>query len=599
MMIRTSRTNPGPNRDRQITTAVVVTLAGAACLAHAGESRFTLVTQQAGLANSNFIPAPGYPPENAIQTGGASVGDFNNDSWPDLFLPAGGTGPDRLFINQRDGTFRDEAAAWGVDRRTRSAGSAVADFNNDGLVDLFIVNYGDFPGPAGPGRCILYQNLGPDAEGQWRFADVAAQAGVNEVLPVSGGMGAAFGDYNLDGHLDLFVSTWIFEPGGNRLFRNDGDGTFTDASDTLPAEPFPLRGFTPNFADIDDDGWPDLLLTNDFNTSRLYRNTGRDGGFLFEDITQAAGITQDCNGMGSTLADFDADGVLDWFVTNIYLEVGSPPCANTLYRGLGVEGGVPRFADVAADAGVGDAGWGWGVTAIDADNDGRTDLAVTGGWPGFPATPARLFMNDGDGASGPVFTDEADAAGLAWSGQGRGLVHLDYNKDGRPDLLFVNNGSRARLYRNDTPDAGRFLRLDVDASTHPCLAPKGVGARVTVTAGGRVQTQLLDSRTTYLGQSEQTLHFGLGDAASADTIEIRWADGSRTTLQDVPADQTITVAAYHDADANRDGRLNFFDLLAFLQSFNANDPGADFNGDAALTVLDLIAFADRLRRPCG
>ena len=586
----------GPIRNAAALTAWALAWAGAIPAAHAGEPRFTLVTHQAGLSSATFLPNTGYPGENALFAGGASVGDFNNDGWPDLFVPAGGSGPDKFFINQQDGTFRDEAPAWGINRWTRAAGSAVGDFDNDGLPDLFVVNYADFPSPPAVGKCLLYKNLGPDANAQWRFQDVAVQAGVNSVFGVVGGTGAAFGDYNLDGHLDLFVSTWILHPGGNRLFRNNADGTFTDVSDILPAEPFPLRGFTPNFADIDADGWPDLLLANDFRTSRLYRNLGPqpDGRFAFENITQAAGINKDCNAMGSVLADFNADGRPDWFMTNIHMPAANPPCANTLYTGLGNSKGLPRFQEQAAAAGVGDAGWAWGVTAADFDNDGWTDLATAAGWPQWPGTPARLYMNNADA----TFTDRAASAGTAWTGQGRGLVHLDYNRDGKIDLFFVNRGQQARLYRNDSTNTGHWLRIDLDTTRHPCLAPRGVGARVSVTAAGRTQVQLLDSRTTYQGQTEQTLHFGLADATSADSIEIRWADGSRELRFDVPADQQLTIDAYHPADFDRNQQFNFFDIAAYIRAYHAQDWHADFDADGAVGPADFAAFIQRFRFPC-
>jgi hypothetical protein len=573
--------------------ATMMILVGCASVAMA-EPRFTLVTPQAGI-NAQFLPV-GYPGENSVQTGGIGVGDFNNDGWPDLYLPSGGTGPDKLYINQGNGTFADRAGAWGVNRWRRAAGVAVGDYDNDGYLDLYVVSYGDAPGSIGVGRSVLYRNQGPDASGNWRFVDVASQAGVATVSSVVDGMGAAFGDMDLDGDLDLFVSSWIFSPGGNRLFRNNGDGTFTNiTAQAIPSEAFPLRGFTPNFADLNGDRYPELLLTNDFRTSRLYRNPGTGGSFVFENITQAAGINADCNGMGATLADFDGDQRLDWFMTNIYVSSLTPPCTNTLYRSTGVDGsGVPTFAEIGPDVGVENAGWAWGTTAADIDNDGDPDLAVTGGWPQWPGTPARLYINDGNGQ----FTDAAQNAGIAWTGQGRGLVHLDYNGDGRLDLLFANNNGAFRLYRNDSTDTGRFLRLNFDTANHPCLAPRGVGAKVFVTAGGRTQYQQLDSRTTFLSQSEMTLHFGLGVAETVEHVDIEWPDGSLTILNNVAADQTITVPVWHPADFDENLVFNFFDVAGFLAAYSTGDLRADFDRDGLISPADVPAFISRYLTPC-
>lgn len=574
---------------------VVMALAAAAA---PGAPVFTLVTQQAGI-NARFTPN-GYPGENSVQTGGVAVGDFNNDGWPDVFIPQGGTGPDKLYINQQDGTFADEAFAWGAARWTRTAGMAVGDFDNDGYLDLYLVNYGDFPFPVATGKSVLYRNLGPDANGQFRFEDVAAQAGVNDIFGVVGGMGATFGDMDLDGDLDLFVSTWINSPGGNRLYENNGDGTFTRV--TAPRLPSPannLRGFTPNFVDLDGDRYPELLLTNDFRTSRLYRNLGPDseGRVSFEDITASAGITHDCNGMGATVADFDRDGRLDWFMTNIYVPTAVPACANTLYRATSSavgESGVPVFEDIGLARGVGNAGWAWGCTAVDIDNDGDTDLATTGGWPGWVNEPARLYINNGSG----VFSEQAGPAGMAWTGQGRGLVHLDYNRDGKVDLLFVERNLPVRLYRNDSTAQGNFIRIDLDTSSHPCLAPRGVGAKVYVTANGRTQYQQLDGRTSFLSHSEMTLHFGVGADTVIESIEIEWPDGFRTALFDVPANQTVTIAASLPSDFNADGRLNFFDIAAYIDAYRAQSGAADFDFDGQITPKDVMAFIARYLSPC-
>lgn len=558
---------------------------------------FTLVSDRAGI-DARFNPN-GYPGENSIQTGGVAVADFNNDGWPDLFIPQGGTGPDRLYINQQDGTFADEAAAWGLTRRLRAAGMAVGDYDNDGYQDLFVVSYGDFPFPLNTTSNVLYRNLGPDALGQFRFEDVAAEAGVNRVSDLVAGTGATFGDMDLDGDLDLYVSAWIVNTGGNRLFENNGDGTFTRVPpERMPIESTSLRGFTPNFADLDGDRYPELLLANDFRTSRLYRNAIGDGGAAwYEDITQAAGIFGDCNGMGATLADFDNDGRLDWFITNIYIDVSNPPCGNTLYRATSATtgAGVPVYEEVATQRGIRNSGWGWGTTAFDADNDGDPDLATTGGWPSWINEPARLYINNGAG----VFSNQEQQAGIAWLGQGRGLVHLDYDRDGRVDLLFTERGGPARLYRNESTLTGNWVRVDLDTSGNTCLAPRGFGAIVTVTANGQSRSQLLDGRTSFLSQSEQTLHFGIGSAGVVESIKVSWVDGFTTTVTDVPANSTVTVAATLPADFDRNSVLNFFDIAAYLSAYVAGDLRTDFDQDGVVGPGDINAFVARFLSPCG
>lgn len=558
---------------------------------------FTLMTEQAGIT-ARFEPN-GYPGENSIQTGGVAVADFNNDGWPDVFIPQGGTGPDRLYINQQDGTFADEGAAWGLTRRLRAAGMAVGDYDNDGYQDLFVVSYGDVPFPLATGKSVLYRNLGPDDQGQFRFEDVAEQAGVNEVADLVAGMGATFGDMDLDGDLDLFVAAWIFNTGGNRLFENMGDGTFQPVSaDRLPDAHGPQRGMTPNFADLDGDRYPELLMANDFTTSRLYRNTGNGAqGLLYEDVTEDAGVVGDCNGMGAVLADFDNDGLMDWFITNIYIEVSNPPCGNTLFRGTDtrIQSGFPVFEEVATERGIRNSGWGWGATAFDVDNDGDLDLATTGGWPSWINETARLYINNGAG----VFSNQEQQAGIDWLGQGRGLVHLDYDLDGRVDLLFIERGGPVRLYRNESTLPGNWIRVDLDTAGNTCLAPRGFGALVTVTADGESRTQLLDGRTSFLSQSERTLHFGIGDATIVESVEVSWVDGFTTTLNDVPANSSVTVNASVPSDFDTNGVLNFFDIAAYINAYIAGDIRTDFDQDGVVSPSDVSAFIAIFVDPCG
>ncbi|HCT46326.1 MAG TPA: hypothetical protein DF699_14055, partial [Phycisphaerales bacterium] len=193
------------------------------------DPHFSLVNTIAEI-NAITVPIEQYTGQHDVMTGGVSVGDFNIDGWPDLYIPGLGSVPDMLFINQQDGTFEDQAASWGIDRLHMGQGSAVGDVNNDGLPDLYVQSFGPADQQAQPGHALLYINQGPDAMGNWTFSEEAEQRGVNRVMTIVAGKGAAFGDVDLDGDLDLFAATWQFTPGadGNRLFENNGNGYFTN-----------------------------------------------------------------------------------------------------------------------------------------------------------------------------------------------------------------------------------------------------------------------------------------------------------------------------------------------------------------------------------
>lgn len=576
-------------------------LLGMCGTALAVDPNYTLVNTIANL-NAITVPSEHYTGQHDVMTGGASVGDFNIDGWPDLYIAGLGTVPDMLFINQQDGTFEDQAAAWGVDRLHMGQGSAVGDVNGDGLPDLYIQSFGPSAVQAQPGKALLYINRGPDKNGQWSFSEEAELRGVNEVMTIVAGKGAAFGDVDLDGDLDLFAATWQYSPGadGNRLFENDGQGYFTDISDeALPTPPFVLRGFTPKMIDLNGDRYPELLLTCDFETSRLYVNNGPDtnGRISFRDETDLADITRDHNGMGATVNDFNGDGMLDWFMTNIHVE--SANYFNTLYMGVSVnEAGVPIFLDQARTRGVASNGWGWGVVSGDYNNDGDVDIIATNGWPQWPSESTRYWNNDGNGN----FNDMAFNAGLSFNIDGRGLVQFDYDRDGDLDVAFVDNGGPFRLYRNDLGFEGRpfshYLRIDLNTDLHPCLAPMGYGTRVIAIVDGIEQLRVIDGASSYLGQSELTVHFGFEDRTSIDSVRFEWADGSVTTIENPALDQQVTVYAYHPADFTEDGRFTFYDVSRMLQAYLSNDAASDFNGDGSINIMDIMDFIDRFQNPC-
>ncbi len=277
-----------------------------------GTPGFSDQTTDAGVVAS-------YSPAVAGFLAGGVVGDFNRDGWQDIFYPAGGDVADKLFINNGDGTFVDQASSWGIAATHRSTAAAVGDYDGNGWLDIFVTSLGPTTGEA-PGHHRLYRN-----NGDGTFSDVAAAAGV-EQSAASGadGWGGAWGDYDLDGDLDLAVAGWR-ELDGNRLFRNDGDGTFTDVTSRAGLGSLPgTNGFSPRFVDMDDDRYPELIWIGDFGTSHYYTN---DGDGTFTDFTAGSGTSQDGTEMGMTVADWDEDGDFDFYVTtistnNLYLNQG-------------------------------------------------------------------------------------------------------------------------------------------------------------------------------------------------------------------------------------------------------------------------------------
>lgn len=463
--------------------------------------------------------------------GGGAVGDFDRDGWPDLFLLSGSASglPDRLFMNNGDGTFRDDAAAWGLTDVHDGRGVAVGDIDGDGWLDLFVTSTDV---PAGPGQHRLYRNI----DGQ-SFVDVASSAGLAYTDPDRGdGLGAAWGDYDLDGDLDLFVAGFTPFNQGSRLFRNRGDGTFVDATvvSRLFSKTPSIAAFAPRFCDMNGDRYPELLLAADFGTSRYFKNLGNG---TFVDWTNEAQVGIDENGMGQAIGDWDGDARPDWYVTSIHLPEKSYT-GNKLYLNRGNH----SFIEVATQAGVDDGDFGWGAVGVDFNHDGWLDIAETNGGikPPFLGNQSYLWLNDGQ----MRFREVGRAIGFDHSGQGRGLLHLDYDGDGDQDIIVIGFREPVRLYRNDLsgPDS-HWLRVLLDTSAARGIAPDGYGARVELVSGGRTQSRWVVGGDAYLSQSELSAHFGLGAAMTVDSLTIHWPDGRTTTLVDIPADRTLTVCA--------------------------------------------------------
>jgi hypothetical protein len=508
---------------RTAITAAALALASLCPGLAAAQVAFSDQTSAAGLVHT---PDMFFDVDGQGMFNGGTVGDFNRDGWPDVFLLGGGGAADALFVNNGDGTFTERATAWGVDALHRGRGATAGDYDGDGWPDIYVTSSGDVTRPELVGQHRLYRNNGDET-----FTDVAVACGVDLASSSSViATGAAFGDYDLDGDLDLFVCTWD-DSAGNRLFRNEGDGTFTDQTVSAEIDPV-FWGFSPRFVDMNGDRWPELLVAADYYTSRYFVND-QDG--TFTDATVASGTGLEDNGMGTTVADFNRDGRPDWYVTSIY-EEDSVKDGNYLY----VNQGNDQYTVLPESSGARDGGWGWGTDALDLDHDGFIDLVETNGWQSldYPLDPSFLFRNNGDMTFSVV---SGGSSGFDHVAQGRSVLLLDYDRDGDMDIVMTAYEEPVALFRNDISGPGtNWIEIFLDTSGAPGLAPDGYGARVIATTGSVSQYFWVNGGSTYLGRSQPVAHFGLGSATVVD-LTVEWPDGTDTVLTNVPANQIITL----------------------------------------------------------
>lgn len=556
-------------------------------LAHAQTLSFVERSAAVGLTHTHSgLPLLGI---QAYASGGA-VGDFNGDGYPDIFAVGGSHGVDRLFINQGDGTFVESAAAWGITGAHAGAGAAVGDFDSDGDLDIFVCSLGTTTSLTGNQNRLWRNN------GNGTFTNVAQAAGVRDTRRPGSSVGdvfsASFGDYDRDGDLDLAVAGWL---GNNQLYRNNGNGTFTRVTTSLILTDMSVvRGFTPKFIDINNDRRADLLWVGDFFTSRLLLQNA-DG--TFSNITAAAGVGLDSNGMGAAVGDFNDDGFIDWYVTSrISYDIGDG-VGNMLYMNRG----NTTFEERSVAAGVNDGGWGWGAAGADFDHDGRLDIIATNGWddPDYIDDATRLYMNNADG----TFTDRAFQFGLVHTGQGRGLATLDADRDGDLDVVIFCNNQALSYFENRLSGPGaNYLWLKFDTSTRADFAPDGFGVVVDVVAGGHSQHRIMDGGSNFLANSELGIHLGLGAASAASQVTVTWPNGQTTVLTNVPANQYVTVVAPPPpcvADFNHDGHLNFFDVAGFLNAFSEQLPEADLATPIGVfNFFDVSAFLAAFSAGC-
>jgi enediyne biosynthesis protein E4 len=493
--------------------------------------QFTDVTAAAGVG----VTHRWYDAEALEQVGlvatGVAAGDFDGDGFVDLYVVGGDAGSNHLFQNRGDGTFADVSDTAGVALpASRSSGPVFADVDGDGRLDLLV------PGVAGT-PATLFRN-----QGDGTFADVTTGSGLESV--VGDTISAAFGDFDRDGDLDLFLTHWGTPAGASssqHLWRNDGGFHFTDvsvAAGVTAAWSGPLDlTFTPNFVDANEDGWPDLLVASDFGTTRVLLNRG-DG--TFRNATDPAVITDE-NGMGAAIGDWDGDGHVDWFVSSIWdpngvAEGNWGTTGNRFYRGHG-DG---TFEDATDAVGVRQGFWGWGSTFADFDNDGWLDLFHVNGWSDrraveFQSDPARLFV----GGTTGIAAERSAALGLDDRGDGRGVVAFDYDRDGDLDLFVANNQQPSRLWRNDSDAGAHFLTVKLQG-----VPPnsEGIGATVEIRAGGRTQRRLVRAGSNFVSQDPAEAHFGLGTAATVDEVHVEWPDGTISRRGSLAADRFVTIA---------------------------------------------------------
>ena len=519
---------------------------------------FTEITDEVEL---DFVHNPGedstyFMPES-MGSGGAFL-DYDSDGDLDIYLIQAGSHssttkiqePNHLFRQEEDGTFTDMTQASGLGDTGYGMGLAVADFDNDGDVDIYVTNYGPD---------TLYRN-----GGQGKFTDVTSKAGIaGDAWSAS----AVFCDYNRDGFLDLYVSHYllynpkrdcekddgtqdycapeVFPGTVDTLYRNDGDGTFTDVTDQAGLRTIAAPGLGVTCFDHNEDGYIDFYVANDGQANQLWENQGNgtlvDRAFVYGVALNGFGQAE--AGMGLTVGDVDSDGDFDLFITHLMAET------NTLYLNERV-----AFRDATGPAGLAAsslARTGFGAAFFDFDHDSDLDIVVVNGrvmrqptvlgaavneyWNPY-AEPNLLYANDGEGR----FKNVSSLAGT-FSSQievSRGLALGDVDDDGDLDILVTNTAGQARLFRNDAIKAGSWLTI---RTFDPTLKRDAYGSVVTLVAGGKTYQRIVDPGSSYLSSNDTRAHFGISGKTNIQSIMVRWPDGYKESFPSVAVNQAVIL----------------------------------------------------------
>ncbi len=521
------------------------------------DAKFVDVAHQAGLTAPSIYGSVDSK-KHILEAVGCGIAffDYDHDGWLDILLLGGtrfGATPEgagnQLYKNNRDGTFVDVTAKSGLARPGWVSGVAIGDYNNDGLDDLFLTYYH---------QNVLFRNNGDGS-----FTDVTREAGLMLATP-QWSTGCTFVDYDRDGHLDLFVSTYVDLDTGAKmptgcdwkgipvhcgprglpkgrcyLFHNDGHGHFTDVSHRAGVDRSRAYGFTAVAADFDNDGWPDIYVACDSTPSLYFRNR-HDGTFAEEGLVRGAALSEDGAeqaGMGVGVGDYKLDGTLGILKTHFADDT------SVLYE----NNGKGEFTDVTLKAGLGveTRYVCWGAGIVDLDNDGWPDLFIAAGQvypelekkaPLFPyKNPRILFRNLGGGRFEELF-DEAGPA-IAVPHSSRGCAFGDFDNDGDMDIVIMNMNEPPSLLRNDANGTHNWLKVQLEATVSNRSA---IGARVTARYGGRRQVQEVMSQSSFLSVNDKRLHFGLGTEAAA-ALDVRWPNGVQQTFPNVPAGHLVVI----------------------------------------------------------